>query len=190
MSGDRPEPPPYNPDYELIGYIEQAQDDAWEIEARRKASRLRDAQISATFRTRNTRTGVRTDPLPGAQHLASRIEVGWEVYSATRAVIDVDRPAGGVVVDIAAGRTADPDTGELADVTRYRTYHPEPGLSEETRWGWVDHADIDPNSVTPPNRATLWWLVGRLGWPSKHRWPQPDELDRLDLAARLARVLW
>src|SRR5262245_18036727 len=164
-------------------------DDAFELDARRKATLLRH-QKPPPFRNRNARQGIRSDPLPRHHHRAARIDIGWEVSSRTRAVGDIYHPAGGVVVDIATTETADPDTGEICDVVRFRTY--DLFIAQHLALTWVDLVDVDFERITPPDRAAGWAVIIRLAkqiGAARHRWPTPQDLDRLAMAARLARAI-
>lgn len=136
------------------------------------------------------RTGVRTDPLPGRQHLLSQLDTGWEIYSASRALGDIEHTIGGVIIDTTTIRTVNDDTGELSETVRYQIY--DPFVADHLAYGWVDQADIDPERITPPSRTTCWVIIGRLCrqiGASKHQWPGTKDLDRLAIAMRLARVI-
>lgn len=145
---------------------------------------------TVSFRDRNMRTGIRTDPLPGRQHLLAQADIGWEIYSASRALGDVEHAIGGVIIDTAITRTVDDDTGEVLERVRFQIY--DPFVADHLAYGWVDQADVDPDRIQPPSRTTCWVIIGRLCrqiGASKHAWPAPKDIERLTVAMRLARVI-
>jgi hypothetical protein len=133
---------------------------------------------------------VNPPPIPGGRAFTlAQVEVGWSVFSTLRRWADTDDPLGGLVCEIIHDKGTDPETGEMWDRTRYSclmTWVPS------RPWVMLDAAEIDLTTLTGIDRDGCWTAVKWLTRPvaqSRRRWPNPHDLDAIDLAWTLARAL-
>jgi hypothetical protein len=133
---------------------------------------------------------VNPPPVPGARAFTlAQVDVGWSVFSTLRRWADTDDPLGGLVCEIVHDRGEDPETGEMWDRTRYSclmTWVPS------RPWVMLDANEIDLTTLSGIDRDGCWTAVKWLTRPvaqSRRRWPNPHDLDAIDLAWQLARAL-
>jgi hypothetical protein len=161
-----------------------ADDDARELAARRQAAQ------PARYQNRRTRTGfvpARAEPVPGTRtFFLEAITPGWVIYD-NRTPDSGIWPAG-VVTQIIHTTTADPETGELYPVTRYRAYNHR-NLANPWTVLDPDHIDTsqggyDATAASVASRQLLKPIVFKQKW-DRYR---PAEIEDIHDAWRLARA--
>jgi hypothetical protein len=133
---------------------------------------------------------VNPAPIPGARGFTlAQIDVGWSIFSNERRWADTEDPLGGLVCEVIHDQAVDDETGETWDRTRFSclmTWVPS------RPWVMLDAAEIDLTQLSGIDRESCWIAVKWLTRPlaqSRRRWPNPHDLDAIDLAYRLARAL-
>jgi hypothetical protein len=147
----------------------QAEDDAHELEVRRRARELRDeayrTRAAVTFAER-ARDVVAPAPPPVAgarSFMLSAVGPGWVLYTPDHhwAGEDLEYPGqAGTVVEVLRQRHDDQETGEIVEITRYRclaTWRPS------RPWSTVDAGDVDTHQLAGVDRraaaVAIRWLV-------------------------------
>jgi hypothetical protein len=193
-----PEPPPYRPVEQWIGYAERPQDppatwaddDAGELAARRKAVALA-AQPSVARHPAARAVGVNEPAVPGTRlFTVETVGPGWWLWSRTP-YLDLPAARGGMCVEVLHDTVTDSQTGEIVPRTRYRCLDAGPG---GTREFLLDTAEIDCTALAGIDRkgasGTIYWLIRPLVIGRTRR-PQLNaaEIQAVIDAGRLAKAI-
>jgi hypothetical protein len=163
-----------------------ADDDAAELEARRRAGQLRQQRQGFSAKP-GLAVPVRARA-PGRDFALEPIGPGWTIYST--ATIDSALEAAGVVVEVIHGQAVDDQTGEINASTRYRCCRYWTPSAPSV---YVEAKDVDTSQLAGIDRlsasAAVRWLVRPLVLRRRGVQLTGNEIQAIHDAWRLAAAV-